>query len=140
MTILNNAESETLESPEPRLRLNDVPKLPWLPKRRAGSRLAIATVHRWCTDGVRGCRLRFECVGGTRCTTQSWLREFFYSLAQLDSPNPSVQEVETKAQRERRANAAAERLQSEGFVIHQDQLSQSVSEKPVLLRKGGSHA
>jgi len=61
--------------------LSDVPKLPWIPRRRGGRRLNVATVHRWCTHGVRGKRLEHIRLGGTRVTTQAALMRFFHALS-----------------------------------------------------------
>lgn len=96
------------------IRLNDIPKLPWLPKRRGGSRLAVATLHRWCTRGLKGRRLRIQQVGGTRCTTEQWLREFF-DACQPDAGIPVPSAMESEPQRRRRATAAASKLAKEGF-------------------------
>ena len=101
------------------IRLNDVPKIPWLPRRRGGARLAIATVHRWCTAGVGGCRLRHVRAGGVRCTTDAWLRQFFESLAGrhagvVDVDTPAA--IEGAATQQRRAAAAERRLAAEGFI------------------------
>jgi hypothetical protein len=95
------------------IRLNDVPRLSWLPKRRGGSRLAIATLHRWCTQGVNGRRLRVQKVGGTRCTTRRWLREFFEGSP--PAPLISASGVEAECGAARRAASAARQLAREGF-------------------------
>jgi len=63
-----------------------IPKLPWLPRRANGRRLHVATAHRWCTRGVRGVRLPFVRVGGTRVTTEEALIDFFRALARQDDP------------------------------------------------------
>ena len=57
------------------IRLIDVPKLKWLPRRRMGRRLSKATVFRWSM--ATGNRLHTVRVGGMRCTTEAWLWEFF---------------------------------------------------------------
>ena len=62
--------------------LRDVPSLPWIPPRRKGSRLAVETVHRWATNGIRGVKLETVCAGDTRCTTEAGLLRFFERLNQ----------------------------------------------------------
>ena len=56
-----------------------------LPRRRAGRKTSTACVYRWTNSGLRGVRLRYTQVGGTRCTTRRWLREFFDALADASS-------------------------------------------------------
>jgi hypothetical protein len=100
------------------IRLNDVPKLAWIPPRRRGSRLAIATVHRWCSKGRNGIRLRHVSAGGTRCTTEAWLMEFFEALAGAETAaehGTPVKTLETSAAVRRRSDAAARALAKEGF-------------------------
>jgi hypothetical protein len=61
----------------------DVPKLACLPRRRAGKKVHVATVHRWASRGLRGVRLEFVQCGGTRVTTLEALMRFFARLAAL---------------------------------------------------------
>jgi hypothetical protein len=68
------------------IRLGDVPSLPELPTRRKGRRLAPQTVYRWSSPGVRGVRLQTVRVGGVRCTTRTWLWDFFRSLGGEELP------------------------------------------------------
>lgn len=37
----------------------------------------IATCHRWKQKGICGIKLRTISIGGTRCTSDEWLMEFF---------------------------------------------------------------
>jgi hypothetical protein len=102
------------------IRLNDVPRLTWLPRRRGGARLAVPTVHRWCARGLRGCRLHYVSVGGVRCTTEQWLRAFFAALAgggkTADGRAQAIEGRGTPDGRSVAAAAAAERrLEREGF-------------------------
>src|SRR5690348_8488540 len=94
------------------IRLNDVPKLPWLPSLRAGKRISLATIHRWAAKGVKGRRLQTLRVGGALCTSQQWLLEFFERLGQ---PGPSPQAWRTPSQRQRAMASAERELASEGF-------------------------
>jgi hypothetical protein len=44
---------------------------------RCDKRISLKTVHRWCSRGLGGgIRLRSVKIGGKRCTTLKWLREF----------------------------------------------------------------
>lgn len=91
----------TKELPIP---FSDVPKLPWIRGRvrvAAGShrrhRLNVATVYRWASRGLRGHRLEYVQLGGTRVTTEAALLRFFESLTQPHSgqaryPRPSGNE------------------------------------------------
>ncbi len=46
------------------IRLQDVPKIKWLPGRRPGARLGVATVFRWAQNGLRGVKLEVVQIGG----------------------------------------------------------------------------
>jgi Protein of unknown function (DUF1580) len=88
----------TLEQPLP---LSDVPKLDWIPLRRGGRRLHVATVHRWCTRGIRGVKLAFVQLGGTRVTTIEALLRFFNALTATEGPqSDQVQERRLKEETE----------------------------------------
>ena len=108
------------ETPGPLVRINDVPAMAWLPKRRGGARIAVATLHRWCSRGVGGVRLRYVRVGGVRCTTEGWLRELFEALASRDNgvrPAAATALIQTETSRQRRAAAAERQLRDEGFKV-----------------------
>lgn len=57
--------------------LSQVPFLEFMPRRRAGSKLALSTLYRWANRGSRGRRLETFRVGGAVCTTLSALERFF---------------------------------------------------------------
>jgi len=59
--------------------LEDVAKV--LPKR-----LHLSTVFRWAQKGRKGVRLKVVSVGGTRCTTERWLFEFFEAVEEARAP------------------------------------------------------
>lgn len=63
---------------------SEIPRLSFLPRRRRGKKLHTSTVYRWSGRGLNGVRLRFTKCGGVRCTTITWLREFFDELAKQD--------------------------------------------------------
>src|ERR1700681_3358370 len=68
------------------LPLSAVPKLPWIPRRRGGRRLHVATVHRWCTRGIRGKRLEYVQLPDGRITTEEAVLRFFQSLTKAEVP------------------------------------------------------
>ena len=55
-----------------------------LPRRRAGRKVNVSTLHRWCTQGCQGVRLEFLKIGGTRCTSMPALQRFFDALTERD--------------------------------------------------------
>src|SRR4051812_9192065 len=48
--------------------------------RLGGRKVHVSTLHRWCTLGLRGIKLRFVQIGGTRCTSIEYLDDFFARL------------------------------------------------------------
>ncbi len=63
------------------IRVKDLPTVAELPGRLPGKKISKSTVFRWISKGVRGgIRLRTILVGGLRCTTLVWLREFLDAL------------------------------------------------------------
>ena len=88
-----------------------------LPKRRANKRPNVATMYRWISSGVKGIRLEYIVIGGTRCTSREALQRFFDALtAQAESgrapvPTPPRMSV----QRRKQIEAAEKRLQVAGI-------------------------
>src|SRR5687767_11665175 len=70
------------------IRLADVPRVAWLPRRREGKRLGLSTVHRWAQRGLGGVVLRTIRVGGVLCTSERWLWDFFTALSGNASAAP----------------------------------------------------
>ena len=101
------------------IRLCEVPDLSWLPPRRGGAKLSVSKMFRWVTAGVRGRKLRYTCVGGARCTSERWLREFFNALTADEGMVPGRETVSepwmTSKAMETKAEAAAKVLAKEGF-------------------------
>ncbi len=61
---------------------------------RGGERISLKTLHRWCRKGLRnGIRLRSEMIGGRRCTTRGWLRDFFGTLTEDSEPEVTARPV-----------------------------------------------
>jgi hypothetical protein len=71
----------TVEQPIP---LCQVPRLAWLPRRRRGRKIHVATIFRWAQHGIHGVRLEVVRIGGTRCTSEAALRRFFAALSAAD--------------------------------------------------------
>jgi len=94
------------------LSMSDVARL--FPSRRAGKRLSVQTVWRWCTRGVRlGIRLRSALVGGHRCTTLQWVNEFIESVSQASRPQQAdVPRTRTAKQRQTASERATEDLKA----------------------------
>lgn len=84
-----------MESEEPLITLSAASKLKWLPCRRRGKRPHLSTLLRWILHGVGGKRLAACRVGGTWCTTERSLREFFAAVASVSAPS-SVPVVDTR--------------------------------------------
>jgi hypothetical protein len=93
--------------------LTQVPALPFVPRRRRGTKLNQATVFRWANPGVQGVRLEAIRFGGTLCTTQSALLEFFRRLTPAsDTP---ITAPRTLGQRRRASERAAKQLDELGI-------------------------
>lgn len=94
-----------------------------------GQGVHIATLHRWCTHGVRGVRLRYVMVGIRRCTTAEWLNDFLESITEarertlsgsagrsVSSTDDAAKPTTAAARRAReRAEAANARLEAAGY-------------------------
>src|SRR5688572_7673404 len=92
--------------PEPLIPLSEVPDLAWFPRRPG-----LSTVHRWAATGCGGVVLRTIRFGSARCTTATWLMEFFEGCETKKSPDP----FRTPAKRERERKAAESRLDEAGI-------------------------
>ena len=99
----------TIETPIP---FPDVCKLPWLPRRRRGSRLALPTLYRWAGRGVRGAVLETISIGSQRCTSEQALRRFFQASA--ESASYGVRPTRPPV-RERQVAQAEKYLQQQGI-------------------------
>src|SRR3972149_8366445 len=79
-----------------------------LPMRRAGKRPNVATLYRWCQIGVRGIRLEYTQIAGTKCTSRESLQRFFDALTeQAESGRaPVPQPAKMSAQRRREIERA----------------------------------
>jgi hypothetical protein len=93
--------------------LTQVPALPFVPRRRRGKKLNVATVFRWAQQGIAGTRLEIIRFGGTLCTNRSALLEFFRRLTpgSVTSSSPP----RTPGQRRRASERAARELEKLGF-------------------------
>lgn len=93
------------------IRLADVPRLKWLPRRRGGKRLNISTVFRWVQSGLNGAKLEVVRVGGAMATSEAALLRFFDQLSTEDEPV----RTRTPHQRERQITRAEAELATAGI-------------------------
>jgi hypothetical protein len=77
------------------------------PPRRRDSRLAISTLWRWVTRGLRGTHLDVVKVGGVNYTTAAAIRDF---VERTNSAADSQQPPASPSRRSRRAVADLDRL------------------------------
>ena len=95
------------------VRLQDVPKLKFLPPGRSGKRISIATLYRWALGGTGGVTLEVIKIGGTACTSVEALQRFFDELTRRRSggSNPLLlQPPQWSARRKREIEEAERRL------------------------------
>jgi hypothetical protein len=71
---------------EPPIPLMEVPRIPWMPRRRGNRKVNISTVFRWAQRGLRGIKLETIQLGGTKCTSEAALQRFFASLTDAAAP------------------------------------------------------
>jgi hypothetical protein len=85
-----------------------VPKMKIIPRRRGGSRLAVATLYRWWKTGIGGVHLRVSYVGSQPCTCAAWLTQFFEQVAAAKSKlNPETSSAaQDRVERQLRAAGA----------------------------------
>ena len=74
-------DSPRAQEQEPLLTLTQASRLKWLPCRRNGKSPNVATLWRWAMHGCFGIRLKTTSVGGTLCTTESYVRAFFDEIS-----------------------------------------------------------
>jgi len=87
--------------------ISDVPGI--LPKKN-GKKVSVSAVYRWL-KGLRGIQLRAIQIGGTRCTSQEWLSEFFSALsAQAGLVDLSTPLEVTQADRQTEIERASARV------------------------------
>jgi Protein of unknown function (DUF1580) len=66
------------------------------PGRRGGRRLHASTIYRWALNGIRGQRLRFWQVGGSRFTSRKAIYDFFEAASCPSGPTmPNGQAAES---------------------------------------------
>jgi hypothetical protein len=76
-----------------------------LPKRN-GRGVSRSTLYRWVKYGLKGHKLAYVQVGGTRCTSMANVEKFFASL----SSEPQVREEKAPEKATKEAKAAGARL------------------------------
>ncbi len=87
----------------------------WLPRRRAGRKVAASTLWRWASVGVAGIRLEVIFVGATRCTSKQSLQRFFerVSAARMGGSTPTgpaVGRTRTESQQRKDSERAGSML------------------------------
>lgn len=96
------------------VRLADVRKLPNLPLGRCGKRLHISTLYRWVLRGVRGVKLEVIMVGGSTCTSEEAVQEFFDEVTRRRQGGqvtvPPVPTYQWSARRRREIEEASRQL------------------------------
>ena len=85
-----------------------------IPRRRAGKKCNVATIHRWFVDGVRGIKLESICVGGTKCSSVAALQRFFDELTAQSEGQPVQQPQRITKARRKQIEAAERRLEKAG--------------------------
>lgn len=85
------------------------------PRRRAGRKCHVSTVHRWATVGIRGHKLEFIQYGGTRVTSREALQRFFDRLTSGLAVVGTTSTTRTTAQRDRESQAALAACEAEGL-------------------------
>jgi hypothetical protein len=86
----------------------------FLPRRRAGKPVNIATMYRWTTQGIRGVTLEFVQIGATRCTSREALGRFFTALTAKAQNQPAPQASRLTAARRKQIEATEKRLVKAG--------------------------
>ena len=76
-----------------------------------GRRPALATLHRWRLNGIRGVRLETAQIGGSRFTSREAIVRFLKTQNTDSTPTPSI----TPSQRRRQAETANRVLQEAGI-------------------------
>lgn len=106
------ADRDHAVEPERFIAITDVPALAWMPRRRGHKKIDARNVRRWATRGVGGVVLRTVFVGGMKCTTEGWLREFI--SARSSGPHHAVPAPIPEPAQAQHARAVA-KLQAEGL-------------------------
>jgi hypothetical protein len=86
-----------------------------LPGRRPGKATSVRTVWRYCTCGIhKGIRLMSVLLGGHRCTTAEWVKEFIEALNRGPDPTAApTPEIRSPLERRRASERAARELEAE---------------------------
>ncbi len=60
-----------------------------------GERPHVATIHRWATRGLAGCKLETAYAGGYRRTSETWICQFFRCVTAAKLANTSPERSQT---------------------------------------------
>ena len=77
-----------------------------LPKQKGKTN--VSTVYRWMQCGLRGVRLEYVCIGGTRFTSKEALNRFFANVTQ-EARNIDCQMAKSRSSAAQRANVELEK-------------------------------
>ena len=69
--------------------------------RIAGKRIAISTLFRWCSRGLRCVRLEHLRIGRRIFTTRAALQQFFLALAELDDRDETQHRIKSSSPKRR---------------------------------------
>jgi hypothetical protein len=85
-----------------------------LPRRRAGRKTHVSTLHRWSSRGVKGIVLETLQVGGGSCTSREALQRFFDRLQITVHPD-QPRSLRSTRSLNKKVKDAEQRLHEEGF-------------------------
>jgi hypothetical protein len=60
-----------------------------IPRRRGGKKCDPSCIYRWTSRGIKGIRLEFVQIGGTRCTSRQALARWFSKLTRQADTVPN---------------------------------------------------
>jgi len=86
-----------------------------IPRRRAGKKCAVSTLHRWRLKGIRGARLETAMVGGIRVTSVEAIQRFVDRLSNDPGRAAQVCTSRTPEMREKELAKVDTALAREGF-------------------------
>jgi hypothetical protein len=68
------------------------------------------TTWRWSTKGVKGVKLQVTFMGGTRLTTEEWVRDFIDAVSRANMAKHEVAPMQPPRQQELAAKKSAKKL------------------------------
>ena len=86
-----------------------------LPRRRAGKKCAVSTLHRWRLRGIRGVRLESAMLGGIRMTSVQAIQRFMDRVSSRSEREVPEFASRTSEARDRQLAKVDAELEMEGF-------------------------